>query len=174
MASRPARLNATPNRQNRQNRYPAFMALVTTSEVARVLGLSPSTVRALAARGRIPSRRTPGGHRRYDLAAVRAALDLAPEPLSLGALRQRRAVIRRTARKHGASNVRVVGSVARGEQRPGSDVDLLVDFEPGRSLFDLAALHDELEELLGSPVDVLTSGALRGRLRRLADEAVVL
>lgn len=78
------------------------------------------------------------------------------------------------ARRHGARNVRVVGSVARGEQQAGSDVDLLVDMQPGRSLFDVAALHDDLEELLGRSVDVITSGTVRGRLARLAEEAVPL
>jgi uncharacterized protein len=154
----------------------AAMGLLTTSELASELGLHASTVRALAARGRIPSRPTPGGHHRFDLEEVRQALgagELA-DGLSLGALRERRQEIRRLARRHGAHNVRVVGSVARGEQKAGSDVDLLVDMKPGRTLFDVAALHDDLEELLGRPVDVITSGAARGRLARLADDAVAL
>lgn len=152
------------------------MRLLTTSELASELGLSPSTVRALAARGRIPSHPTPGGHHRFSLSDVRRALGQkgsAPPP-SLGELRQRRDQICAVAGRHGARNVRVVGSVARGEQTAGSDIDLLVDLEPGRSLFDLAALHDDLEELLGHQVDVLTSGAVRGRLSRLAEEAVPL
>ncbi len=66
------------------------------------------------------------------------------------------------------------GSVAKGESRVDSDIDLLVDLEPGRTLFDVAALHDELVELLGYAVDVLTSGAVRGRLAHVADEAVPL
>src|ERR1700684_304162 len=53
------------------------------------------------------------------------------------------------ARKRGAHNVRVFGSMARGEQRPGSDVDFLVDFEPGRSLLDLTGLWIDLEGALG-------------------------
>jgi uncharacterized protein len=152
------------------------MGLITTSELASELGLHSSTVRALAARGRIPSRPTPGGHHRFDLDEVRQALGASglPDALSLGALRERRQEIRRLARRHGARNVRVVGSVARGEQEAGSDVDLLVDMDPGRTLFDVAALHDDLEELLGRPVDVITSGAVRGRLTQLADDAVAL
>lgn len=66
------------------------------------------------------------------------------------------------------------GSVARGEARPDSDIDLLVDIEPGRTLFDIAALHDELVALLGHEVDVLTSGAVKGRLAHVADEAVAI
>lgn len=147
---------------------------LTTSQLAAELGLSPSTVRALASQGRIPSRRTPGGHHRFDLAEVRAVLGTGQPGLSLGRLRQQRAAIRRVARRHGARNIRIVGSVARGEQTASSDVDFLVDMDPGRTLFDVAALHDDLEELLGRPVDVITSGAVRGRLRAVADEAVSL
>ncbi len=66
------------------------------------------------------------------------------------------------------------GSVASGKARADSDIDLLVDLEPGRTLFDVAALHDELVELLGHEVDVLTSGAVRGTLSRVADNAVPL
>lgn len=152
------------------------MRHLTTSQLADELGLKPSTVRALAASGRIPSHPTPGGHHRFVLDDVLATLGSkgSRAPLSLGALRQHRAAIRRIARRHGARNVRVIGSVARGEQTAGSDVDFLVDLAPGRSLFDVAALHDELEDLLGVAVDVLTSGVVRGRLARLADEAVPL
>jgi hypothetical protein len=53
-----------------------------------------------------------------------------------------------------------------------SDVDLLVDLEPGRTLFDVAALHDDLTDLLGWSVDVVTLGALRGSLAHVADEAL--
>jgi hypothetical protein len=68
------------------------------------------------------------------------------------------------ARKRGAHNVRVFGSMARGEQRPGSDVDFLVDFEPGRSLLDLTGLWIDLEGALGCKVDVVSSRGLRPRL----------
>ena len=116
------------------------------------------------------------GHHRFDLDEVRQALGDGENPgaLSLGALPERRHEIRRLARRHGAHNVRVVGSVARGEHKAGSDVDLLVDLQPGPTLFDVAALHDDLEERLGCPVGVITSGAARGRLARLVDDAVAL
>ena len=61
---------------------------------------------------------------------------------------------------HGATHPRLFGSVARGTAGPGSDVDFLVDLEPGRTLFDLAALRSELERLLGLPVDVVPSAGL--------------
>ena len=68
--------------------------------------------------------------------------------------------ILRIATTHGASNVRVFGSVARGEARPDSDLDLLVDLEPKRSLLDLVGLIQDLEDLLGCKVDVVTEPAL--------------
>ncbi len=69
-----------------------------------------------------------------------------------------------TARKHGAYNVRVFGSVARGEARPDSDIDFLVNLEAGRSLMDLARLLRELQSLLGKNVDVVTEAGLRPRI----------
>lgn len=71
---------------------------------------------------------------------------------SLESLRKLRAEILAAVARHGASNVRVYGSVARGEAGPDSDIDLLVDMEDGRSLLDLAGLHLELEDLLGFQV----------------------
>jgi predicted nucleotidyltransferase len=70
-----------------------------------------------------------------------------------------------TARKHGAYNVRVFGSVARGEARPDSDIDFLVNLEAGRSLMDLARLLRDLQSLLGMNVDVVTEAGLRPRIR---------
>ncbi len=87
----------------------------------------------------------------------------------------RRADINRIAASHGAQNVRVFGSVQRGEETSSSDLDLLVDMSEGRSLFDLVALGDELEESLGVEVDVVTEGSLSPYLRdRILSEAVVL
>jgi uncharacterized protein len=79
------------------------------------------------------------------------------------------------AAAHGAGNVRVFGSVGRGEQSPSSDLDLLVDMAEGRSLFDLIALSNDLEESLGVKVDVVTEASLSPYLRdRVLDEAVAL
>ena len=68
------------------------------------------------------------------------------------------------AGKRGAQNVRVFGSVARGEQRSDSDIDFLVDFEPGRSLLDLTGLWLDLQGTLGCKVDLVSSRGLRPRL----------
>ena len=76
--------------------------------------------------------------------------------------------IRRAAAESGAREVRVFGSVARGEERDDSDVDVLVTLEPGRSLLDLARLELRLERLLGRPVDVVTEAALREPIRAAA------
>jgi predicted nucleotidyltransferase len=68
------------------------------------------------------------------------------------------------AQRRGAHNIRVFGSVARGDQRLDSDVDFLVDFEPGRSLLDLTGLWLDLEGTLGCKVDVVSSRGLRPRV----------
>jgi len=81
-------------------------------------------------------------------------------------LKEKRQEILQIAAKHGARNVRVFGSVARGEAGEDSDVDLLVDFEPGRSLLDQAGLILDLQELLGCKADVITEGGLYWLLRR--------
>jgi predicted nucleotidyltransferase len=73
--------------------------------------------------------------------------------------------IMRLAADCGARNIRVFGSVARGETDSRSDVDLLVDLEPGRSLLDLARLQRKLEQLLTVRVDVVSSRGLRDRVR---------
>lgn len=78
---------------------------------------------------------------------------------------ERRAEVEAIAAKHGARNLRVFGSLARSEAHRESDVDLLVEMEPGRSLFDLADLESELGELLGRPVDVVTEAGLSPYLR---------
>lgn len=92
---------------------------------------------------------------------------------SLELLREMRSEILAVVARHGASNVRIYGSVARGEAGPDSDIDLLVDMGDGRSLMDLAGLHLELEDLIGFHVEIGTD--VRPRLReRVHAEAVAL
>lgn len=88
-------------------------------------------------------------------------------------LRRRRLEILALAARFGATDVRVFGSVARGQDREDSDVDLLVRFERGRSLLDHAGLELALQQLLGRQVEVASEGGLRPRYRdRIMAEAV--
>ena len=81
------------------------------------------------------------------------------EPAAL--LKKHREAILRLAARHGASNVRVFGSVARGEADEASDIDFLVDLAPDRSLLDLGGLWWDLNDLLGGKADVVTEQGLR-------------
>jgi predicted nucleotidyltransferase len=86
-----------------------------------------------------------------------------------------RSEILKLAERHGARNVRVFGSVARGEADAESDIDFLIDLEPGRSLFDLGGLLMDLRALLGCRIDVVTEKGLRPQIRQRAlREAVPL
>jgi predicted nucleotidyltransferase len=90
-------------------------------------------------------------------------------------VKEKRADILALAAKHGARNVRVFGSVARGDADEQSDIDFLVQMEPGRSLLDLGGLQYDLEQLLGCRVDVVTEQGLKARLREeILSEAVTL
>jgi len=90
-------------------------------------------------------------------------------------VKDKREEILRLATEHGAYNVRIFGSVARGEAGPESDVDVLVNLEPGRSLLDHVALWQDLEELFGCKVHVVTEGGLHWYIRdRVLKEAVPL
>ena len=90
-------------------------------------------------------------------------------------LQEKREEIIRIAAEHGASNVRIFGSVARGEARLDSDVNFLVELEPYRSLLDHVALIQDLEDFLGRKVDVATDKGLQERVRdRILNEALPL
>jgi uncharacterized protein len=99
---------------------------------------------------------------------------VADDVLTLKALRRRRAEILGIARKRRAHRIAVFGSVARGQARPDSDLDLLVDFEPSASLVDHVGLFQDLGELLGVRVDVVTRRALKPQDGRIRAEAVEL
>jgi hypothetical protein len=92
---------------------------------------------------------------------------------TLDLIRANRAEILRIASNHGARNVRVFGSVARGDARPDSDVDFLVDVEPVTSSWFPAGLILELQDLLGRRVEVVTDGGLNALIRsEILQEAV--
>lgn len=91
------------------------------------------------------------------------------------ALNTKRAAIRDAARRRHTANPRVFGSVVRGDDRDGSDLDVLVDPLPGTTLLDLGGLQVDLEELLGVPVDLVTPGDLPVKFRsRVLNEAVAV
>jgi hypothetical protein len=92
----------------------------------------------------------------------------------LAEVRARREEILSVVRRHRGRAVSVFGSVARGEERPGSDIDFLVEFEASSSLFDLLHVKDDLEALLGSPVDVISMGALKDRDQDIRSQAIPL
>jgi len=90
-------------------------------------------------------------------------------------LMEKREMVYEIAARYGARNLRVFGSVARGDEIPESDIDILVDMEAGRSLLDLGGLLMELKDVFGCEVDVVTVQGLRERLReRVLKEAVPL
>jgi len=83
--------------------------------------------------------------------------------------------ILKLAQRYGARDVRIFGSVARGDDIEQSDVDVLVNMEPGRSLFDMGGLLMDLETLLGCKVDLATEKGLKPRIKdRVLHEAVRL
>lgn len=95
--------------------------------------------------------------------------------VTLEALRVKHEAIRDIAARHGATNTRAFGSVARGDTNEDSDIDVLIDLEEGRSLFDLIAIKQDLEDLFGCKVDVGTARSLRPRIKdRILREALPL
>jgi predicted nucleotidyltransferase len=91
------------------------------------------------------------------------------------ALDTRREEILGIVRRHGGRNVRVFGSQARGEGAPDSDVDILIDLESGRSLLDIVAIKQDLEDLLGCSVDVVTEASVSPYIREhVLSEAIAL
>ena len=88
---------------------------------------------------------------------------------------EKRESILQAARQHGATSIRLFGSVARGDETGGSDIDFLVRMEPGRSLLDMGGLQFDLEELLGCNVDLVSERGLRPRFRdRVLREALAV
>lgn len=92
----------------------------------------------------------------------------------LASVESHRAEIRAIAARHHARTISIFGSVARGEDRPDSDIDFLVEFEPGASLLDLMRVQDDLEALLDAPVDVVSTGGLKSRDEHIRREAILL
>jgi predicted nucleotidyltransferase len=95
--------------------------------------------------------------------------------MTLSEIRAQRAVILGIASRHGARNVRLFGSTARGTSSSDSDVDLLVDLEPGRTLLDLGGLLMDMQGVIGTRVDVAIDRMLRPEVRlQVLSEAIPL
>ena len=158
---------------------------LSSGALARLLAdsgihLAPSALQRYAREGRLPVRITPGGHYRFDRDEVLDALK-APRPGRTDSraaspveqlFERHRDTIREIATRHHGRAIYVFGSLARGEAGPDSDIDFLVDFEPGSSLFDLMRISDELEALLGRSVDVISRAGLKDRDSHILLEAV--
>ena len=143
------------------------------ADVARGAGLSEPAVRRLfSGANPNPTVKTLDAIAEHLGLALTFERSEASEAPTLEALRRRADEIAEIVAAHGGRNVRVFGSVARGQARPGSDVDLLVDLDRGTSLFGLSAMEIELEQLLGCPVDVVTSG--HDRMAHIHEEAIAL
>lgn len=140
---------------------------MTQSEVARRAGVTQSVVSAYESGSREPSLPTlrrlieaTGRELELHVRPARSGLEQLTGPVGLR-VGKHRGEIKRVAKRHGISNLRVFGSVARGADGPDSDVDLLVDLTPDVSLFTLARLQRELEQILGAPVDLVPSDGLK-------------
>jgi predicted nucleotidyltransferase len=94
-------------------------------------------------------------------AKMLARLEAVAKPRPSTVLAKHKAEIKKLASVHKALDIKVFGAVARGEDHPGSDVDLLVKFAPDASLFDQAGLSQDIEDILGVHVDVVSEGGLR-------------
>lgn len=131
-------------------------------ELARLSGVAQPNIAAYETGRRQPSPRM----------LSRLAAAATPRPSSLLARHSR--AVREIAARHHAHDVRVFGSVARGEDRPGSDIDLLTTFDADATLYDQVALTEELEALLGVHVDVVSAAGLSARHEAVRREARAL
>ncbi len=130
------------------------------------------------------------GQRQPSLPALARLIDAAGFELTLGArrppgrlrrlsgpvgrrVRRHRQDLIAAAAAHGVSNLRVFGSVARGEDRPDSDVDLLADFPPGLSLFGLGRVEADLEDILGTQVDLIPAANLKPGVRERGEADLI-
>jgi uncharacterized protein len=148
---------------------------MTQAELARRAGTSQPAIAAYEAGDKIPTVATL--ERLLLAAGVSLTATRPPDERRTTRLRrllhERRREILDVAARHHAGNVRVFGSVARGEETDRSDIDLVVDMEAGRSLLDQVRLRRALSQLLGVDVDVVTSGGLLDRDRNtILEEAV--
>ncbi len=145
---------------------------LSQSELAKRAAVAQSVISAYESGARQPS--LPVLERLVAAAGLKLELRLlkTPSPLTrlsgpLGRkVRTRRAQIKRLSAKAGVTNLRVFGSVARGQETKNSDIDMLVDLSPGTGLFTLVALRGQLERLLDASVDLVPADSLKDSVRQ--------
>lgn len=156
------------------------LAGLTQRELAQRAGVTQSVVAAYESETREPSLATLAAL--VEATGISLTIDLgpalpasaAPVPGAIGRrLRRRRAAVLALAAKHGISDLRVFGSVARGEEGPTSDLDLLVHLPADAGLFALGRFREELEALLHVPVDVVPDDGVKPRVRANIDKDLV-
>jgi uncharacterized protein len=153
---------------------------LSQSDVARRAHVAQSVVSAYESGHREPAFSTlvrllaATGHRLdIELTPIEASRPGLPDTPMGRRLRQQRKRVLAVAKRNKASNVRVFGSVARGEDTPDSDVDILVDLAPGVGLVALSRLTREISQILGVPVDVVPADSLRPRVRVETDREAI-
>ncbi len=153
---------------------------LSQTELALLAGIAQSVVSTYENGRREPSLATL--RRLIEATGQKLTIDVVPtRPLGLPhtprgeLLRRRRSAIHDIAARYGARNLRVFGSVARGDDGPGSDIDIVADLPESMSLFELAGLRNDLSDLLEAPVDVVPTRSLRaGVAADVARDAVAL
>lgn len=169
-AIRQARLNANLSQVDLAARAGTSQSALARYETGAALPTLPTLERLLAACGRRLEIQTPPARPSASASSVRS--QLGPQA---NMLRRRRRRLLDAAERHGVSHLRVFGSLARGETKAGSDIDLLVDLKPDRTLVNLAAFRREAAEILDLPVDVATADMLKERIRdEVLNEALPL
>lgn len=161
-------------------RHARSQAGLTQRELARRAGVSQSVIAAYESGAREPSLATLAALVDASGVTLTLSLDAAGDSTRLRAtgpigrrLRRRRAAVVALARKHDVTDVRVFGSVARGDEGPDSDLDLLVHLPAGAGLFALGRFREDLEQLLHVPVDVVPDDGIKPRLRETIRQDLV-
>jgi uncharacterized protein len=157
---RRARADAGLSQTDLASRAGTSQPALARYETGATLPTVPTLERLLSACGRRLEIQTPPAAKRSAPTSIRGQLGPQAEELR----RQRRRLLD-AAEKHGVDRLRVYGSLARGEAKATSDVDLLVDLKPGRTLIDLAGFRREAAEILDLSVDVATVDMLKERIR---------
>jgi uncharacterized protein len=167
---RHGRLDANLSQVDLAARAGTSQSALARYETGAALPTLPTLERLLAACGRRLEIQTPPAQASAPLTSARS--QLGPQA---GKLRRQRRRLLDAAERHGVSRLRVFGSLARGDAEAASDIDLLVDLKPGRTLLNLAAFRREAAEILDLPVDVATADMLKERIRNeVLNEALPL